>query len=153
MSGEPKRETRYPLEPATLMELGFGAELQISIWNGQPNDIPDFGVKVPKSVLIPKRHRSKFLIIRDRLRENFSRYCYRTAAGYFLPFKAYGKWRRKHDIYSSRFANQTAMLLSEYDSIQNLVGQDASGWIEDIYRRVTEDAGAPAYFAQVTASP
>ncbi len=129
--------TKYPFEASSLMGLGFGASLLFTAWYGTQKGIPDFGVRMPKGLMMSKGQRWKIKHIENSLRANLSRFSFKTSQGSFLPFKAYSRWKVNHDKYRKEFERQRDRFLSEYDALPNLVRKEADGWISEVFRLIS----------------
>ena len=122
----------------TLIGSGFGVSLFVSVWEGCPKGIPDFGVKMPKCLMLSKEARWKIKHIQAAIRANLLTYSYRFPYGQFLPFKAYRRWKAKHDELKRDFERQRDKILAEYDSLPDVVRKEANDWITEAFRMVSK---------------
>ena len=124
---------KNPQEALRLMGLGFEASLSYSAWTGSPRGMPNFGLKIPKGLMLSTKRRSRFKYIENSSRENLQRYAFSTSSGDFLPFKAYERWKVKHRKYKSEFELEKNRFLAEYDSLPCEVRREADGWISKVF--------------------
>ena len=125
------------IEALRLMGLGFEASLIYSFWHGSPRDMPNFGLKIPKGLLVSRERLSRFGYIENASRLNLARYSYKTSLGNFLPFKAYERWKIGYDKYKAEFEIERDKYISEYDLLPQELRKESEAWIAEIYRRVS----------------
>lgn len=126
-----------PIEALRLMGLGFEASLIFSFWHGAPRDMPNFGLKIPKGLLVSRAKLARYGYIENASRLNLARYSYKTSIGNFLPFKAYERWKIGYDKHKAEFEIERDRYISEYDSLPQELRKESEEWITEIYKRVS----------------
>lgn len=128
---------RDSAEALHLMGLGFDATLLFTAWRGSPHRMPNFGIPMPKGLMLSKERRSRIKYIEISARKNLQRYTFQTSFGNFLPFKAYERWKSWDNTYKKQFNYERDKFLSEYDSLPDEVRREADEWIAKVFRLVT----------------
>lgn len=133
----PEGFAKDSVETLRLMGLGFDASFLFTAWDGSPCGMPNFGIKIPRGLMLTKERKSRLKYLEINARKNFQRYTFKTSFGDFLPFKAYGRWKVNYDKYKSQFEYERDRFLAEYDLLPDEVRRESDAWISEVFHKVS----------------